>query len=187
MQCFKLIGTGGGAVTASAKTLWWKFWLITYPWEKRGSAFPLLADWIASHSLAKEVGSPVQPLPSSPDIWNKWKCSVFSLGRDHKWCPVLAIDNASGHGGQDGWWLVQRVPVQFPPEAEMHSLLGCGTFCSSQEKMVRSLMLPICKVFVSCSTRGLCGFSETWNLEAQKSKRRPWSWTTSPQCDVLYK
>lgn len=119
----------------------------------------------------------------------KWKvlCSLFSLGRDHKWCPVLATDNAGCHGGQDGWWLVQLIPVQFPPEAEMHSLLERGAFCSSQEKMVRSLMLLICKFSVSCSTWKLCGFSETWSLEGRRSKRSPWSWTTSPQCNVLYK
>lgn len=145
VQCFKLIGTGGGAVTASAKTLWWKCWLMTYPWERRGSTLLLLADWIASRSLVKEVGSPVQPLPLSPGIWKRWKVlySVFSLGRDHKWCPVLATDNAGCHGGQDGWWLVQCIPVQFSPEVEMHSLLGCGTFCSSQEKMVRSYVADL--------------------------------------------
>ena len=119
-------------------------------------------------------------------IW-KVLCSLFSLGRDHKWCPVPGTDNAGCHGGQDGWWLVQCIPVQFPPEAETHSLLGCGAFCLSQEKMVRSLMLLICKFSVSCSGRRLCGFSETWSLNGQMSKRRPLSWTTSPQCNVLYK
>lgn len=45
---------------------------------------------------------------------------------------------------------VQHVPVGLPHEAEMHSLLGCGTFCSLQEKMVKSLMLLICNFSVSC-------------------------------------
>lgn len=107
---------------------------------------------MASCSPVKKVGSPLQPLPMSPVVWRK-KCFFFSLGRDHKWCPVLATDNAGCHGGQDGWWLFQCIPVQLPPEAEMHSLLGCGTFCSSQERTVRSFLLLS---FLCCVLHGNC-------------------------------
>lgn len=177
---------GGGTVTASAKTLWRKCWLITYPWERRGSTFLPSVDWIAFHSLVKKVGSPVQPLPSSPGIWKRCKvlCSILSLGRVHKWCPVLPTGSAGCHAGSDGWWLVQCLPVGFPHEAEMHSVLGCGTFCLLQEKMVRSLVLLICNFSVSCFRRD---DAETWSLERKRGKWRPCSWTRSPWCDVLYK
>lgn len=172
---------GGGTVTSSAKILLWKCWLITYTWERKRdpspfsglSCFPFPCE--RGRLSCATIAFISRYMKKNPKPAKSFVLFFLQLEltNDIQSSPqvVLAVMLAK---------MVGNLFSKFPHEAEMHSLLGCGAFCSLQEKMVRSLMMLICNFSVTCFLQRLFGFSETWDLERKKGKWRPWSWTSSP-------